>query len=348
MFSLVSGVYGQKDKGPIKRDTLIVINQSDSSSVQISGNDVLFVGKNNDSTRISMSDSVRVINKPEKTVVKIGKDEILVVEEDNDTTRIRFGNRGITIIEGPDGTTIDLNRFNKDTDVAVKKDKNQNFGDEKPALRFKPNWAGLEWGINNYVNSDFSMNLGSESSFMDLRSSRSWNFNINFLEYGIGLGTDKVGLVTGMGLEFNNYHFTGNNNIAINDEGVIGEYLPAFAMDPSMDIRRTKFKTTYLVAPLLLEGQIPTGSGRVFISAGLIGGVKIGSKTKMVYEVNGTKQKENNRHDFNLSLFRYGFTARVGYKALKMFGTYYPSSLFIKDKGPELYPFSVGLTLVSF
>ncbi len=347
LFSLVSGVYGQ-NKSTIRPDTLIVINQSDSSSVQISGSEVLIIGRSSDSTRISMTDSVRVITKPEKTVVKIGKNEILVVEEGSDTTRIRFGNRGITVVEGPDGTSIDLNRFNKDSEIAGKSDKKQDLGDEESRLKFKPNWAGLEWGINNYVNSDFSMNLGSESSFMDLRTSRSWNFNINFLEYGIGLGTDKLGLVTGMGLELNNYHFTGSNNIAINDEGVIAEYLPAFALDPATSIRRTKFKTTYLVAPLLLEGQIPTGSGRIFISAGVIGGVKIGSKTKMVYEVDGNKRKDNDRHDFNLSLFRYGFTAKVGYKMLKLYGTYYPTSLFIKDKGPELYPFSIGLTLVSF
>lgn len=350
MLFILFGVYGQEEsKVLIKQDTLIVIDQSDNSQVQISGGEVLIVGKDSDSTRISMSDSIRVINKPEKTVVKIGKDEILVVEENKDTTRIKFGSRGITIVEGPDGTTVDLNRFNKETEELSAKDNDQ--GDDavaKPKSKFKPHWAGFEWGINNYVNSDFSMNLDPESSFMDLRTSRSWNFNLNILEYGIGLGTNKLGLVTGMGLEFNNYHFTGNNNITYDNEGVIVGYLPSFALDPATDIRKTKFQSAYLVAPLLLEGQIPTGSSSIFISAGIIGGVKIGSKTKMVYEVNGNRQKDKIKDDFNLSLFRYGFTARVGYKMLKLFGTYYPTSLFIKDDGPELYPFSIGLTLVSF
>jgi hypothetical protein len=36
-------------------------------------------------------------------------------------------------------------------------------------------------------------------------------------------------------------------------------------------------------------------------------------------------------------------TARVGYKEVAIFANYYMTSLFKPDRGPELYPFSIGL-----
>ena len=60
------------------------------------------------------------------------------------------------------------------------------------------------------------------------------------------------------------------------------------------------------------------------------------------------EKKDKNKQDFNLSTFRYGFTARVGYRGLKLYATYYPVQLFEVDKGPEVYPFSVGLILFNF
>jgi len=190
------------------------------------------------------------------------------------------------------------------------------------------------------------MSLSPDNAYMDLNTGRSWNFNLNFLEYGLGFGTDKIGLVTGLGLEWNNYHFDHNNNIIENDEGRIVEYIPDIVVEGG-NLDKSKLQTTYLTMPLLMEFQIPAGKKRVFINGGVIGGVKLTSKTKMVYRESGDKQKDKVKDDFNLSSVRYGFTVRAGYRALKLHATYYPTSLFEEGKGPELYPFSVGLTVLT-
>jgi len=288
--------------------------------------------------------SVSVTEDKDKTVVKVGNPEKISVTESRDTTRIKLGNRGVTIIEDEDGTDINWSELDDSDDM----DFDSDDGDEKEykkKSKFKPNWAGFEVGINNYVNKDFEMNLDPENAFMDLNTGRSWNFNLNILEYGLGLGTDKVGLVTGLGFEWNNYHFDNGNVIYKNEDGVIGEYLVPV---DGASVRKAKLQTTYLTAPLLLEFQIPAGKKRVHISGGVIGGIKLGSKTKMVYTDAGNKQKDKVRDDFNINSLRYGFTARVGYRALKIYANYYPVALFEKGKGPELYPFSVGLTLIPF
>lgn len=45
---------------------------------------------------------------------------------------------------------------------------------------------------------------------------------------------------------------------------------------------------------------------------------------------------------------RYGFTGRIGYKWLNLWGYYQLSTLFQKTKGPEMYPISIGITIIPF
>jgi hypothetical protein len=209
--------------------------------------------------------------------------------------------------------------------------------------KFKPHWAGFEVGLNNYVNSNRSMSLDNSMSYMDLNTSRSWNFNINFMQYGFGLIGDKIGLVTGLGAEWNNYHFDNDNSIT-----KVNGIIAPLDLTSYTDIRKNRLQTTYLRAPLLLEFQIPAGKKRIYLSAGPVAGVKVFSNTKIVYKENGDKQKVKDRDDYNISPLRYGFTARAGYRGLKLFANYYMTPLFEANKGPEIYPFSVGLTLADF
>jgi len=121
---------------------------------------------------------VTVVEDEEKTVVKIGDDSAFTIEESKDTTKIKFGNKGVTIIEDEKGTRVDWD------DLEDKDLEDQDEGEdenEKNKSKFKPHWAGLEIGINNYVNNDMSMELAPENSYMDLNTSRSWNFNLNFM-----------------------------------------------------------------------------------------------------------------------------------------------------------------------
>lgn len=90
----------------------------------------------------------------------------------------------------------------------------------------------------------------------------------------------------------------------------------------------------------MLEFTLPGGDA--FISAGAIGALKLGSHTK--YKTDSKKEKD--RGDFYLNPFRYGFTARIGYKSLSLYGTYYVSDMFQENKGPVATPFSIGIGLM--
>ncbi len=256
-----------------------------------------------------------------------------------DSTRIRIGKKSITIIDDDDNTTFKIPNHKWDND-----DLDVEFHHKHG---FTGHWSGLEFGINGFMDKNQSLTMKNDLAWLDLKQARSWNINLNFMQYSIGFGTDKIGLVTGMGLEFNNYHFSKPISLMVNDNGMT--VVDSSYINNNYDVQKSKLSTTHLTIPLLLEFQIPTGDHghRIFISGGVIGGLRIGAHTKVVYDNDG-KKKDKNRDDFNLSTFRYGFTARIGYRGLKLFANYYPVALFEKDKGPEVYPFAVGLVLFNF
>ncbi len=278
---------------------------------------------------VNILGAVEVIETPERTKVTLGQNEVLIVEENGDSIWVVLGSRGISIVEGDNGTEIKV----IDMDDYPRK----STGNKKK--RFRPHYAGLEIGLNNYVTSDNSMVLPPEYAYMDLNTGKSWNWNINIIDYGFGLGTDKVGIVTGLGFEFINYNFDGQNSIRKDpNTREIVEYVPAYAGN----ITKSKFNMTYMTAPLLLEFQIPAPHKRIYISAGVVGGLKLWSNTKIKYTVSGEKSKEKAKGDYNLSPLRWGLTARVGYRALGFYATYYMTPLFKPGTGPELYPFNIG------
>jgi len=307
-------------------------------AVLIAGFTLFSLHAQNDS--IPLPEEIDKIETPEKTQVSFGSNEVLIIEENGDTTRVKLGKKGLSIVESEDGTSINVIEM----DTLINKEQEKEIVKRKKPSKFKPHFAGIELGLNNYVNPDFSFTLPNDQRYMDLNTGKSWNFNINFIEYGLALGTQYAGIVTGMGFEWNNYVFDNQSSIRKDENGAIVEFIPEY----SSTITKSKLNTTYLTAPLLLEFQIPAGKKPVHISAGVIGGVKLHSNTKIKYTENGNKQKVKDKGDYNLSPLRYGATFRIGYRALNIYANYYLTPLFENERGPELYPLNIGLCLIPF
>ena len=259
-----------------------------------------------------------------------------------DTTKINFKKKKITITSDEKGTSIDVQREGrKDSSEFEDDDSDFDFNFGKTKEKFDIHWSGFEIGINNYLNNDFSMNLSEENSFMELNTSKSWNINLNFIEYEVPIIKENFGIGTGMGFEFNDYRFDNLSPIKKANDQIISD-----TSYNNMNVEKAKLTTTYITVPILFEYQTPAGDdNKFFITAGIIGGVKIGSHTKIVYNEDGDRKKEKNRGDFYLSPLRYGYTLKMGYGFLKVFANYYETPLFQKDKGPKLHPFTVGFNI---
>ncbi|HOK25274.1 MAG TPA: outer membrane beta-barrel protein [Bacteroidales bacterium] len=290
-------------------------------------------GENDKNTPIPYSQETKVV---------IG-DSLLSIQDNNEAFRLKIGNRGIEILESLEGKSrikfekYDSREDNKEMKSASDYSDNDDRRERRDRRfrRFKGHWAGFDIGFNNLLTDNYSFVIPDDIDYMSLHTGKSICFNLNFAQQSFGF-TRHIGLVTGLGLNWNNYHFDGNNNIIKGVNGVITR------LDPDGVLKKSKFTTLYITLPVMIELQIPTDSKQINLACGIIGGIKAGSHTKMVYD-NGDKVKSDD--DFSLNMLRYGYTARVGFENIHVYATYYPVALFKSGKSPggySLHPFEIG------
>jgi len=174
---------------------------------------------------------------------------------------------------------------------------------------------------------------------MSLNQSKSWTFSLNFAEVNIGIVKKYIGITSGLGLQFNNYRFNSNNRL-------IGDSAKLTYFTDTLKYKKDKLVATYLTLPLLLEFQLPLNHKEdwLHLSVGVVGALRVGTHTKQVFNLNGNDNKEKQRDDFHLSPFQYGLTARLGYDNMGVFVNYSLSALLKNGEGPELYPWSAGIS----
>jgi hypothetical protein len=274
---------------------------------------------------------------------------LISVEEDYDKS----------VVKAP-GVTVEVDNFNDTiTKITVGSRRFEVINDHRrsrvrmvrvPREKFKGHWAGFDIGYNGYLDSDFSSDLPDNALFMDLNGSKAITVSINFLQYNIGLqkNKDNLGLVLGAGWTFYNYRTDKPYTFERNEETghTFGNPTP-----DERHIIKNKITTSFINIPLLLEWQIPSTEPfhRFYISAGPYCGFKTGGHTKMVYKENGKKVKDKSDDDnLNIKPFQYGAMIRLGYRFINLYATYNFSTFYTKDRGPELHPFTVGVSLVQF
>jgi len=207
--------------------------------------------------------------------------------------------------------------------------------------KFNGHWSGFDLGVNGYLSPDNDFSLPSSYQFLDLTMEKSINVKLNFLEQNFTLIRNHFGLVTGLGLEYNNYRFADDVVLTEDDNKVLKRLVNT---DETRNYSKSKLVVDYLNVPLMLEYQTNkfSKSNSFHISGGMIFGLKIGSHSKLVFD-SGDKQKD--RNFTSLNPFKYDATVRIGWGVINLYADYSLGTMFKKDKGPELYPFAVGITL---
>ncbi|MDF1673604.1 MAG: DUF2807 domain-containing protein [Vicingaceae bacterium] len=231
----------------------------------------------------------------------------------------------------------------------------------------KNHWAGVDLGINGFMTSGGSLDLSNPAhfeqtnpekvtQFMELDLNKSWTVSINFLELYIPIKNHHFGLVTGLGTEWNNYEL--KNNVRLTPQGgeyvfdEVNEYNQDYTwgvVDTNFNLTKNRFKTWFVNAPLLLEINPGKTRKKTFhLSTGAIFGLNLQTKMKYKFNDKGEDKKVKDKDSFNTNPFRVSLTARAGIGWFNVFATYSLTPLFESGSGPELYPFSVGVTLVGF
>lgn len=254
--------------------------------------------------------------------------------QESDTSKIRIGKKKYTVIVDDDKEV----RILTDDDTSINIQDKREYKKHKPVRRMDGTWGGLELGLTNFINTDYKMELPADGQFMDLKVANSMEFNFNFAEKSLGIIRNYVGVVTGLGLQYQNYRFEDDFSLTKGENGIVPSPV-------DVDLYKNRLSIWHLNLPLMMEFQIPVyGEGkRIKLAAGVIGGLRIGSRQVQKFMVNDEKQKTKIRDDFYLRNFNYGFTARVGYGDVAVFANYYPQTLFENCMGPEIYPVTFGI-----
>jgi hypothetical protein len=257
--------------------------------------------------------------------VQVGR-EIFSIDEDGDETKIKIGKKEYRIVEDNDG-------------VKIYSHSGGSYTHKKSHDRFKAHLGGFELGFDGLLTDFFSTSLEPQDSYFDLNTAKSYNWNFLLPSINVEF-TRHFGLAATLGFSINKYRFDGNNNITKDDAGVIIPLYP----EEGITYSKSKLVTTYATLPVILEVQIPMANPNrtINLGAGVIGAAKLGSHSKVVYYTGG-KQKDKDKDDFSLNTFRWGATGRIGYEFFQIYGTCYFTSMFENNKGPELYPFEVGI-----
>lgn len=275
-------------------------------------------------------------NEIDQLEISTGKDGLKVdvhtidsiTGEVKDTTKIMMKNSTIYIV----------NETNYETDTIC--DQKDSDNDQRNALT---HWAGLDIGLNGYVTADGDLNLGKDAEHLELDYAQSRSISINFWEQKIRLVKDYVGITTGAGFQWNNYRLKNDYTLSSTKDTLFA------VVDSSLNISKNKLRTSYLRVPLLLEFNTSLKQNRSFhISAGLVAGLHLGTMYKQKYKVDGVKTKAKSKGDYNVAPFKVDAMARVGYGAFNLYASLQLNELFDEGEGPELYPFTLGLTIAAF
>ncbi len=172
------------------------------------------------------------------------------------------------------------------------------------------------------------------------------NAGVNvFGSYNYMFGTSNVSFSPGLGIGTHNLYSssflkansTYTNFVLINDS-IAG-----------LPYKKSKLTVTYLDIPLELRYK---SKSEFRVAIGFKFGFLLQAHTK--YKGNDYVEGTNDRVIYkkakiqNMEKNRYGFTFRIGYKWLNLWGYYQLSTLFATNKGPDMYPISLGLTIIPF
>ena len=258
------------------------------------------------------------------SISKIVGDDISKKENNKrDSTTLRIGKRQYEIISK-----------NRDSNDTLKKRTSNDFH----------HWNGFLMGVNGWLsNGSFDMPKGQE--YMDLNYGKSLNFQLNPCEKNFHLYKNYINLVVGLGFEWNQYEFSNKTKLTADNSYTSG------TIDTSglFTYKKNRLRTIFANVPVLLEFNTSKNHRKSFhIAFGAVVGYKLGSRTRQILEQNHTDITLIRKDDYNINPFRVNAHASIGYHNFTVFADYSLTPLFRNNKGPQLYPFTVGINIVTF
>ena len=208
---------------------------------------------------------------------------------------------------------------------------------KKRNQKMTPHWDGLGLGFANITDNSFNM-TDVNGVKLDAGSSHEWFINL----FGTILPVyqNNLGITTGAGMSWLNLRLDKNTHLA-NINGVTGVYQAPEDIQYSL----SRLMVVRINIPVLLEWQPEIqGKHKVFLSAGVVGGVKTFSSYKIKYkDPTGKKDISEKDRGLNTKPLSLDYMVQAGYGSWGVYAKYSPVGIFLSDKGPDIRAVSLGL-----
>jgi len=209
---------------------------------------------------------------------------------------------------------------------------------KRNTMKMDPHIDGIGIGFANIA--DKSLNMTEVNGVSVSASSFEWFFN---LSGGIlPIYRNNLGISAGAGMSWLNLRLDKNTHF-VNNNGVTGVY-PA---PDDINYSLSRLMLVRINIPLMLEWQ-PTiaGNHKTFLSAGVVGGVKTFSSSKVKYKnTEGKSVTVVEERGLNTRPLYLDYMVQAGYDDLCIYAKYSPLSIFQSNKGPDVRAVSLGIML---
>jgi hypothetical protein len=346
--------------------------------VKIQGNDttVIMINTRIDQMDSMLTEEMKkvYINDSSVTRVDVFMDTTILRSAANgsDTTQIKIGNMKIVILGSKDLTDLDLSKLEDigvgevpngqrkiiiDERVIIENnDERIVLNDGKDSYTFEKElgndcndaetsgdgnsiWSGFGINANGFMNTNKEFASATELSFLTLDPAKSIGFQFNFAEKRFPIFKDYLGVVTGLGFQWNRYSIKGDY-----DFNVVNDTLVANAT--GINYTKNTLSSTYLQAPLLLQISTNKNANKAWnISAGIVGGLRIDARQIQKWEADDKKNKDKTKDDFQFNPFQASLMATIGYGDWSLYATYGLSDVFNEGSAPKVRGVNAGILL---
>jgi hypothetical protein len=353
---------------------------TESTVASASGASEVFVNTSSNLTYdISGASEVKYLNTPESLTVRsnTGEKNIVIINDTirkaevytySDTTTVKVGGLNVEVIDS-DTTRVTVGRHT----IIVDEDGNVSY-EKCKVKRFNGHWGGVELGINGYVTPDFNTDWGVENDYLNLQYEKSMAVNLNLYEQNIALNKAKnMGFVTGIGMAWVNYRFNSTTYLTPDNSQINGYYM-VNQNGQNLSVRKTKLTAMYITVPFMYEIQTKNTNRfkRFHFGVGVLGSARVRTHTKIYfnnanetyylqdpgtgivdeqsYNTPNASQRNivKNYNSFHMQPFKFEGMVRIGFSVINLWANVGLNQLFVKDRGPELYTWSAGITIVGW
>ena len=334
-FLFISAIVSSQ-KNETKR--IITIEGNDTTIIEVNVNEVDAVIEKQMKISYSNEDN-RKGNKRIQVFIDTIINDDLFLEDSNDSMQVHDGKKNVYIfkneMDGTSGAKIIIDGMMGENDFEFNDDDDD---EENIFSNENAHWSGFGLSVAGLLNTDNKFMLPKDAPFMTLDYTKTYAINFNVLEKSIPIYKEYIGFTTGLGFNWNHYGLKNNVDLNKNNDSIFG------TINTAINYTHNSLRSTYLQIPLLLEFNSSANADKAWhLTAGVVGGFRLGANWKTKWEDNGKRNSGKIKDDYFLTGLQANALMMVGYGNTNLFVQYSLKNMFQIDKGPALRPISLGV-----